>query len=87
MWVLPLHHLITSSNLSTKLLISSLEVAEETGAQKSDITSLKSEGTVGLEALTLSGICPLLYATSLAYTSCMTLSKSLSYSETQSPHL
>lgn len=89
--LLPLRHLTASSILPIKLLFLSLETAEETGAQRDDITGLRNEEEVGLEAVGLAqspgGLCPLLYATSLACTSCMTPSESLSYSETQSPHL
>lgn len=89
--LLPLRHLTASSILLIKLLFLFLETAEETGAQRDDITGLRNEGEVGLEAVGLAqspgGLCPWLYATSLACTSCMTPSESLSYSETQSPHL
>lgn len=90
-WVLASHHLTASSVLPTKWLFVSLQTAEETGAQRGDITCPRSEGNLGLEAVrlaeSLGGLPSLLCATSWACPSYMTLSTSVSYSETQSPHV
>lgn len=71
-----------STNFSTSLLFSSLEAGEETGAQRGDITGLREGLGTGIWSQMVFGC-----TASLAGPSWMTLSKSLNYSETQSPHL